>query len=123
MTLRCIPTTFTVVHGPAWDAWGDDAYNGDVTIERTGHGDEDAWAIRSRVSRASRKALTWRRKYPDAPVTMPDDRLADLPPERRGIVEAFEHEMSPSSRTDAWKRNHTFTLAEALYVCGAAIDP
>jgi nitrogen-specific signal transduction histidine kinase len=42
-----------------------------------------------------------------------------VPNGRAEINDAFEYEMMPSSRTETWSRNHTFTLAEAFFVCGA----
>lgn len=88
-----------------------------VTIQRVGRTDEDRWGVYKCGDRLRRNALKWRRRNPDAPLVVADDRLAAVTPERLEIIEAFEYVPQQSSRSDAWKRNHTFTLAEALFVC------
>lgn len=116
--MKAIVGSYTVSAHESWAQYAD-SYRGEVTIRRVGRGDEDKWGVFNGDGRLRRNALKWRKRNPTAPIAMLDDRLTAAPPERHEIREAFEYAPASSSATDAWKRNHTFTLAEAFFVCGA----
>lgn len=116
--MKPIVTEFTV---PAHESFGSDP--GDqrdegVTIRRVRNLDDDAWGVFVRNSRLDRVALLWRTSWPAEPLRRADDRRADAPPVRRTIRECFHLQGMNSGRTDEWNAEHTFTLAEAFYVCG-----
>lgn len=110
---------YVVPHHPCYDHFSD-AHNGDVEVKRVGGPREDRWGVYryGRGERLSRRALAWRARHPGEHLVMLDDNRADAPPARRRIFMCFSWAPQPSSRTEAWKLKHTFTLAEALYVCG-----
>lgn len=119
MPTKAIVQSYVVPHHESFDQYAD-SYMGDVVIERVGRPDEDRWGVFScrRDTRLARSALTWRDKNPDAPIVQDGDNLVKAPRVRREIREKFHWPPQPSSRTDKWKAAHTFTLEEALYVCG-----
>jgi hypothetical protein len=80
----------------------------EVTVTRAGELAEDRWAVRARASRLHRDALKWRAQNAGVP-------LARCP--------EWGYEPMPSSRDDGYVREHTFTLAEALAVCEAEVEP
>ena len=116
--MKAIVTEFTV---PAHRSFGDDPVDQrdeGVTIRRVRSLDEDAWGVFLRNSRLDREALRWRESWPVEPLRHADDRRTDAAPERRAIRECFHLQGMNSGRTDEWNAEHTFTLAEAFYVCG-----
>lgn len=119
--MKAVVDSYTVRHDAAWDVYSD-SYNGDITITRQGRGDEDKWgvSIYGMRDRLHRKAITWRDANPTAPFFLPGDNLVTAPPER-AIYDMLDYPSQPSDRADGWKRDHQFTLAEALYVVGATL--
>ena len=116
--MKAVVESYCVPYDPSWDVY-DDARSGDVMVER--YGPTDRWIIRMRRDSGwlRRAAIGWRERNPEAPLSTPDDQLHAAPPARREIGRMFDHPAMNSSRTDAWNDDHSFTLAEALYVVGA----
>lgn len=79
-----------------------------IIVDRVGFLREDKWAVRWGRRRLGREALEWRASNPCADVC---------------ACPAWSWEMQPSDRTDGWKQQHTFTLAEARSVCGLGPTP
>ena len=124
--MRAIVQSYFVPADASFAPYTDGERAGALRIERMGGPHEDKWGIFASMfgnDRLHRAALTWRAQNPTAPLVHADDRLAALSPERAAIVELFHASPSPSSRTDAWKAAHTFTLAEAFALCGVEAPP
>lgn len=117
--MKAVVTEFTV---PAHESFGDGPRarrEEGVTIRRVRGLEEDAWGVFVRNSRLDREALRWRDSWPCEPIRHADDPRVDAPPERKAIRNCFHWQSMPTGRPDGWNEEHTFTLAEALYVCGA----
>lgn len=122
-TVRRVVTVddYRVQHDPEWDAYaqtGEDRY-GDAIITR--YGDTDRWVVRkdNGIGWLHRDALEWRKRNTSEPLIGVTDNLLDAHPRRSEIREMFHRAGFNSSRTDDFVAEHTFTLAEAFYVCGA----
>jgi hypothetical protein len=63
--------------------------------------------------------MAWRGRNGNASMLLIGDCRADAAPERREIREMFHYAPMNSSRSAEFVAEHTFTLAEALFVCGA----
>lgn len=119
--MKAIVSEYTIPAHPSWDAVSHrDRRLGEVKIRRVTSDGEDKWGVYSSECRLGRRALAWRRKHPsDALVHPCDVGVGAAQEDRATIADAFHYEPMSSSRSDAWVKNHTFTLAEAFFVCGA----
>jgi hypothetical protein len=127
--MKALVSEYTVPPHESWDSLSPrDRRHGVVKIRRVTSDGSDKWGVYDDGgNRLLRRALAWRRAHPDdALVDTSDSRSPDDEPAERSdrveIVDAFEHEPMPSWRSVAWNADHTFTLAEAMFVCGADIE-
>ncbi len=112
---------YRVPHDPEWDRYAatEEDYLGDIHIVR--HGKSDRWIVRagSGVGWLCRDALSWRERNGNASLRLSGDNRSDAAPERREIQEMFHYASMPSWRSEDFDADHTFTLAEAFFVCCA----
>lgn len=81
----------------------------------------DAWCIEdSCLGVLSRHVFGWKKDHPSEPLVMPIDFSEDAPEDRKRIVELF-HYYPRSHRTYEEDALYTFTLEEALRVCGVKL--
>ena len=125
-TMKALISEYTVQPHESWSAirHPSDRRLGEVKIRRVSSDGADKWGVFNAMSdRLRRNALVWRRKHPcDALVHPSDVGVGAAQQDRAVIADAFHYEPMVSSRSDAWINNHTFTLAEAMFVCGADVE-
>lgn len=120
--MKAIVSEYTIPAHPSWDAVSHrDRRLGEVKIRRVTPDGSDKWGVFHSLNlRLRRNALVWRRKHPSDALVHPSDiGIGAAQEERATIADAFHYEPMSSQRSDTWINNHTFTLAEAFFVCGA----